>query len=164
MERMRNWSQITVREEKAPGKPVCLTCWPRDPGLGRSSSGLILDRLLCIGSPVLLTADSLVGLLCWSYLQKKKIRLGLINGTQVKKNVWKETSLFDNITRILLTPVTHGRVQMMHSSLLTHESLVACESLKKRGSALDFNKLNLFPKMLSLGGRSEETMSEVPQL
>lgn len=34
------------------------------PGLGRSSSGFILERLLCIGSPVLLTADSLVGLFC----------------------------------------------------------------------------------------------------
>ena len=32
------------------------------PGLGRSSSGLSLERLWCMGSPVLLTADSLVGL------------------------------------------------------------------------------------------------------
>lgn len=34
------------------------------PGLGNSSSGFILERLWCIGSPVLLTADSLVGLAC----------------------------------------------------------------------------------------------------
>lgn len=33
------------------------------PGLGGSSSGLSLERLWCMGSPVLLTADSLVGLL-----------------------------------------------------------------------------------------------------
>ncbi len=31
--------------------------------LGGSSSGLSLERLCCMGSPVLLTADSLVGLL-----------------------------------------------------------------------------------------------------
>lgn len=34
------------------------------PGLGSSSSGFILERLWCMGSPVLLTADSLVGLVC----------------------------------------------------------------------------------------------------
>lgn len=40
------------------------TCTLPAPGLGRSSSGFILERLLCMGSPVLLTADSLVGLFC----------------------------------------------------------------------------------------------------
>lgn len=35
-------------------------------GLGGSSSGLSLDLLWFMGSPVLLTADSLVGLLCES--------------------------------------------------------------------------------------------------
>lgn len=41
-----------------------LTCTLTAPGLGNSSSGFILERLSCIGSPVLLTADSLVGLVC----------------------------------------------------------------------------------------------------
>lgn len=41
-----------------------LTCTLTVPGLGSSSSGFILERLWCIGSPVLLTADSLVGLVC----------------------------------------------------------------------------------------------------
>lgn len=41
-----------------------LTCTLTAPGLGSSSSGFILERLWCIGSPVLVTADSLVGLVC----------------------------------------------------------------------------------------------------
>lgn len=48
------------------------------PGLGNSSSGFILERLWCIGSPVLLTADSLVGLACeeiFEYLHDYIIRL-----------------------------------------------------------------------------------------
>lgn len=45
-------------------EPGCHTCMLPAPGLGRSSSGFILERLLCMGSPVLLTADSLVGLFC----------------------------------------------------------------------------------------------------
>lgn len=39
------------------------TCTLTAPGLGGTSSGLSLERLWCMGSPVLLTADSLVGLL-----------------------------------------------------------------------------------------------------
>lgn len=50
---------------------------------------------------------------------------------------------------------------MMYFLFLIYELFVVCESLKKRGSVLDFNKLNLFLKMLSLGGRLEEIMSEV---
>lgn len=38
------------------------TCMLTAPGLGGSSSALSLERLWCMGSPVLLTADSLVGL------------------------------------------------------------------------------------------------------
>lgn len=45
-------------------KPECRTCMLSAPGLESSSSGFIFERLLCIGSPVLLTADSLVGLFC----------------------------------------------------------------------------------------------------
>lgn len=43
---------------------TALTCTLTAPGLGSSSSGFILERLWCIGSPVLVTADSLVGLIC----------------------------------------------------------------------------------------------------
>lgn len=44
--------------------PPVLTWMLTAPGLGSSSSGFILERLWCMGSPVLLTADSLVGLVC----------------------------------------------------------------------------------------------------
>lgn len=56
---------------------VCVkvhTCMLMAPGLGSSSSGLSLERLWCMGSPVLLTADSLVGLF-WKDFRNTRIHV-----------------------------------------------------------------------------------------
>jgi len=65
------------------------TCTLPAPGLGRSSSGLILERLLCMGSPVLLTADSLVGLFCCrqGFFPQKKTKLDCNKYVAPKRNM-----------------------------------------------------------------------------
>lgn len=74
-------SPSSSKREGSGPESGCHTCMLPAPGLGRSSSGFILERLLCMGSPVLLTADSLVGLFCCRHVgffippEEDKIRL-----------------------------------------------------------------------------------------
>lgn len=112
-------------------EPGCHTCMLPAPGLGRSSSGFILERLLCMGSPVLLTADSLVGLFCcrqvgWFFFPQKKTKLDCDKYVTPNKNkqhllgnfAWR--SCIVNYTGYAITlffdyiALTHGRAALLN--------------------------------------------------
>lgn len=67
------------------------TCTLTAPGLGGTSSGLSLERLWCMGSPVLLTADSLVGLL-WNDF--KNTHMHKIKKTDKKNSLYSQYKVF----------------------------------------------------------------------